>query len=183
MAFAAFGFTFLPKLCETQVLQVIYYIKYLNLNLDILRLSLEIKCYTMDVFFRKVLIPTMNEVHENPEKYHDHFPDGPGTQKDEDKWRHRMPEQRQRNVAMISATQEEKINAIKWIKKFNEDFLGYIHFSQGRYEDPLPKNKNEHDIIVGYIVDISECKRTYNEEDINVGWNDRPYLIEEELWA
>jgi hypothetical protein len=98
----------------------------------------------------------------------------------ENKWRSNTEPQKQRNTLMMVLKRPEKIAFIKWAKAFDAEPLGYTRFCQGQY--PLPKDSIVKIMAIGYLSDISEVKRLYNEEEEKVNWTPIPFGVSEAEW-
>jgi hypothetical protein len=105
---------------------------------------------------------------------------GEGIIEGENKWRSNTQLQKQRNQVLFIVKRNEKIEFVKWAKKFHEEPLGYNKLCEGNY--PFPENGMAKILALGYISDISEVKRLEHEDNINIKWNNIPFGIKHSEW-
>lgn len=97
----------------------------------------------------------------------------------EEKWRDNTECQKNRNTIIDLLKKEEKIEFIKWVKRFNSDPYAYDKFCNGQYK--IHENIAIQIMIFGYIADISEAQRLF-KEGIFVKWSPIPFGINQNEW-
>jgi hypothetical protein len=98
----------------------------------------------------------------------------------EEKWRHNTEEQLRRSLILRRMTPELKAKYIKWAKDFDKNHDSYMKASNGELLYPVSYDLSR--LAKGYISDISETKRLWNEEDIRTNWTPVPFGITQEEW-
>lgn len=98
----------------------------------------------------------------------------------EDKWRHFNDVQQKRSIVLKNMTPELKSKYIKWAKDYDKNINSYFDASSGKLA--YPKDYDLRRLAKGYIYDISETKRLWNEENIRTNWTKVPFGVSKEEW-